>query len=48
VVEETNELAQARSFSYNAAGLLTRVVDRRGWVREFTFDVCGKYVWRER
>ncbi len=37
-MEEANELAQTRSFAYNAAGLLTRVVDRRGWVREFTFD----------
>jgi YD repeat-containing protein len=38
VTEETNQLGDARQFTYNAAGLLTRRVDRRGWVREFTFD----------
>jgi len=37
VIEETNELADSRQFVYDG-GLLTRRIDRRGWVRQFTFD----------
>jgi len=38
VTTETNELGDARAFSYDAAGRLTRRVDRRGWVRQFDYD----------
>jgi len=37
VIEETNELDDSRQFVYDG-GLLVRLVDRRGWVRQFTFD----------
>ncbi len=41
VVEETDELAGMRYFSCNAAGVFTRLVDRRGWVRQFAFDIVS-------
>ena len=42
MVAETNELGDARAFSYDPAGRLTRRVDRRGWVRQFDYDNLGR------